>query len=51
MRWVFAGIIAVHGLVHLMGPAKAFGYGGSLPQLAQPIPRAAWAWCGLRPLL
>ena len=38
MRWVFAVIIALHGLIHLMGPAKAFGY-ADLPQLAQPISR------------
>jgi len=39
MRWVFAVIIGLHGLIHLMGPAKAFGY-ADLPQLTQPISRA-----------
>jgi hypothetical protein len=38
MRWIFAFIIALHGLIHLMGPAKAFGY-ADLPQLTQPISR------------
>jgi hypothetical protein len=38
MRWVFAGIIAIHGLIHLMGPAKAFGC-ADLPLLTQPISR------------
>ena len=38
MRWVFAFIVVVHGLIHLMGPAKAFGY-AELPQLTQPISR------------
>ncbi len=38
MRWVFAFIIALHGLIHLMGPAEAFGY-AELPQLTQPISR------------
>lgn len=38
MRWILAGIITVHGLIHLMGPAKAFGY-ADLPQLTQPISR------------
>ena len=38
MRWVFAVIIAVHGLIHLMGPAEAFGL-ADLPQLTQPISR------------
>ena len=38
MRWVFVFIIALHGLIHLMGPAKAFDY-ADLPQLTQPISR------------
>ncbi len=38
MKWLFAGIIGLHGLIHLMGFAKAFGY-ASLPQLVQPISR------------
>jgi hypothetical protein len=38
MRWIFTAIVAVHGLIHLMGPAKAFGY-AELPQIAQPISR------------
>lgn len=38
------GVLAVHGLIHLMGFAKAFGF-AELPQLTQPISRA-WglAW-------
>jgi hypothetical protein len=36
MRWVLAVLLAVHGLIHLMGFAKAFGY-APLPQLTQPI--------------
>jgi len=38
MRWFFSSIIAIHGLIHLMGPAKAFGY-AELPQITQPISR------------
>ena len=38
MRWVLSIIVAVHGLIHLMGFAKAFGY-AELPQLTQPIAR------------
>jgi len=38
MRWVFAFVIALHGLIHLMGLAKAFDY-ADLPQLTQPISR------------
>ena len=38
MKWLFAGIVGIHGLIHLMGFAKAFGY-ANLPQLVQPISR------------
>jgi hypothetical protein len=38
MRWIIAVLFAVHGLIHLMGFAKAFGY-AKLPQLIQPISR------------
>jgi hypothetical protein len=38
LRWVLVGLLLLHGLVHLMGPAKAFGY-AELPQLTQPISR------------
>jgi hypothetical protein len=44
MRWVFVVLMVVHGLIHLMGFAKAFGL-AELPQLAQPISRTmgvAW---------
>jgi hypothetical protein len=34
--WVVAGVLAVHGVIHLMGFAKAFGH-AQLPQLTQPI--------------
>jgi len=44
MRWALVGVLVVHGLIHLMGVAKAFGL-ADLPQLTQPISRA-WglAW-------
>ena len=39
-----SGVLAVHGVIHLMGFAKAFGY-GKLRQLTQPISRAGGvAW-------
>jgi hypothetical protein len=38
MRVVLALLLVVHGLIHLMGFAKAFGY-AALPQLAIPISR------------
>lgn len=49
MRWIVAFLLAVHGLIHLMGFAKAFGY-AELPQLTQPISREmglAWLAAGL----
>lgn len=39
MRWLISGVLAIHGVIHAMGFAKAFGY-ADLPQLAQPISRA-----------
>ena len=44
MRWVATVLLGGHGLIHLMGFAKGFGY-ADLPQLAQPISRewgSAW---------
>lgn len=38
MKWLFAGLLLVHGLIHLMGFAKAFGY-AELPQLTAAISR------------
>ena len=38
----FALLLVVHGLIHLLGAAKAFGW-ADLPQLAQPISLAAGA--------
>jgi hypothetical protein len=38
MRIFFIVVVAVHGLIHLMGFAKAFGF-AELPQLTQPISR------------
>src|SRR5688500_6492271 len=44
MRWILIALMGLHGLIHLMGFAKSFGY-ADLPQLTQPISRA-WglAW-------
>ncbi len=38
MKWLFAALLLVHGLIHLMGFAKAFAY-AQLPQLKEPISR------------
>ena len=49
MRWIVVGLLAVHGLIHLMGFAKAFGY-AELPQLTKPISSemgVAWLAAGL----
>ena len=49
MRWIVAVLLAVHGLIHLMGFAKAFGY-AELRQLTQPISPVmgvAWLAAGL----
>jgi hypothetical protein len=44
MKWALVGLITLHALVHLMGPAKAFGW-AELPQLAHPMSRTAGvAW-------
>ena len=42
MRPLVAFVLAVHGLIHLMGFAKAYGY-ADLPQLTQPISRGMGA--------
>lgn len=44
MTWLLAAVLALHGAIHVMGFAKAFGY-AELPQLTQPISRAGGlAW-------
>ena len=48
MRWLVAGVLSIHGLIHLLGFVKAFGY-AELPQLTQPISRGmgvAWLTAG-----
>jgi hypothetical protein len=49
MRIALSGLLIIHGLIHLMGFAKAFGF-AELPQLTQPISRplgALWLAAGL----
>ena len=44
MRIAFTILIALHGLIHLIGPAKAFGW-GNVTQLRQPIsPASGMLW-------
>jgi len=45
MRWAFATLMLIHGLLHLMGPAKAFGW-AELPELAPVSRAAALLWLG-----
>jgi hypothetical protein len=45
MKWMLVTLLVIHGAVHLMGPAKAFGI-AALPELG-PITRSAGlAWLG-----
>ena len=49
MAWIVGGLLALHGLIHLMGFAQAFGY-AQLSQLTQPISRpmgVAWMTASL----
>lgn len=49
IRTVFLIVVLAHGLIHLLGFAKAFGL-AELPQLTQPIPRGRgllWLTAGL----
>jgi hypothetical protein len=49
MRIALTGLLILHGLIHLMGFAKAFGF-AELPQLTQPISRplgALWLLAAL----
>jgi Family of unknown function (DUF6544) len=49
MRWIVVVLLVVHGGIHLMGFAKAFGY-AELPQLTQPVSRemgVVWLAAGL----
>jgi hypothetical protein len=39
IRMAFIVVVAIHGLIHLMGFAKAYGF-AELPQLTQPISRS-----------
>ena len=39
MRWAFFVVVVVHGLIHVLGVAKAFAL-ADLPQLTQPISRS-----------
>ena len=51
MRWVFAGILILHGLIHLMGFAKAFGV-ARLTHLTRSIsPGMGLLWLGAAALM
>jgi len=49
MRWMLFTLILIHGLIHFMGVAKAFGF-AELPQLTHPVSRGmgtVWLFAGL----
>lgn len=49
MRVAFLSVLVLHGLIHLLGFTKAFGY-AELPQLVQPISRgmgALWLFAAI----
>ncbi len=50
MRVVLAAVLVIHGAIHLMGVAKAFGL-AELPQLKQPISTPMGAGWGVAALL
>jgi hypothetical protein len=53
MKWVYIGLILVHGLIHIMGFAKAFGL-AELPRINRPLSKGmgvAWLVTGLALLL
>jgi hypothetical protein len=43
VRWVVAAVALIHGLIHLLGAAEAFGW-GDVEQLAEPISELAGLW-------
>lgn len=50
MRVAFAALLVVHGMIHVLGAAKAFGW-ATLPQLTQPIsPVLGVLWLLLMPI-
>ena len=51
MRFIVAAILALHGLIHLLGPIKAFGW-ATVPQLRTPISMVGGVlWTGAAVLL
>ena len=49
MRWILVALVTVHGLIHFLGVAKAFGL-ADIPQLTQPISRglgSLWLLAGV----
>lgn len=40
MRWLFAGLVTVHGLIHLLGVVEGFGF-ADIEQLTLPVAQGA----------
>ena len=48
IKYIFATVTLTHGLIHLMGFAKAFNY-AEISQLTQPISKnTGWLWLSCR---
>jgi hypothetical protein len=44
VRWLFAGLVTGHGLIHLLGVVEGFGF-ADVEQLTQPVaPGVAVLW-------
>lgn len=50
LRYLFAFLVLIHGLIHFMGFAKAFGY-GNITQLTKDVSRAAGTFWFLTAIL
>lgn len=51
LRWIFAVVVIVHGLIHLLGAVKGFGWAPVDELSATPSAAAAVAWLGASVLL
>ena len=51
VRWVFAAVVIVHGLIHLLGAVKGFGWAAVSELSTTPSPVASVAWLAASVLL
>ena len=50
LRWVVVAVLVGHGLIHLLGVAKGFGW-AAVPQLKEPIGTGGGAGAGGSPVV